>query len=200
MDERGKMGIAFDKYLADFLAENGKKMAELSGGQWEDPLIRLPYLGGSITINHKDGTITPEPKELLEKILIYKYLLEVQGIEGPGDDFIAFIQLPCGSHHQKFFKLEVLAPLQNRFGEDLLAFTKAAKAFGGFPVKGGDLAYQIPYFPKIQVRIQIWEGDDEFPAQSAFLFDNKCHFHMDTDGLNELANHMTALLLEEADR
>ena len=102
MDERGKMGIAFDKYLADFLEEDGKKMAELSGGKWEEPLIRLPYLGGTITVNHNDGAIEPEPKELLEKILIYKYLLEVQGIEGPGDDFIAFIQLPCGSHHQKF--------------------------------------------------------------------------------------------------
>lgn len=175
-------------------------MAELSGGKWEAPYIHLPYLGGTITVNHEDGTITPEPEVLLEKILIYKYLLEAQGIDGPDDDFIAFIQLPCGSHHQKFFKLEVLGPLQDRFGEDLPAFTKAAEAFGGFPVKGGDMAYQIPYFPKIHVRVQIWEGDDEFPAQSAFLFDKKCQFHMDTDGLNELANNMTALLLKEADR
>ena len=143
-----KWGIAFDKYLADFLEEDGKKMAELSGGKWEEPLIRLPYLGGTITVNHNNGAIEPEPKELLEKILIYKYLLEVQGIEGPGDDFIAFIQLPCGSHHQKFFKLEVLEPLGKRFGDDLSAFCQSRRVLWRFPCERRRYGISNSLFPK----------------------------------------------------
>ena len=123
-------------------------MAELSGGKWEEPLIRLPYLGGTITVNHNNGAIEPEPKELLEKILIYKYLLKCRELKVQVMILSPFIQLPCGSHHQKFFKLEVLEPLGKRFGDDLSAFAKAAESFWRFPVKGGDMAYQIPYFPK----------------------------------------------------
>ena len=143
-----KWEIAFDKYLRISLRKTEKKMAELSGGKWEEPLIRLPYLGGTITVNHNNGAIEPEPKELLEKILIYKYLLEVQGIEGPGDDFIALFSCLVGHIIKNFFKLEVLEPLGKRFGDDLSAFAKAAESFGGFPCERRRYGISNSLFPK----------------------------------------------------
>lgn len=197
-EESRKMKLALEKYLGDFLKADGEKMAELAGGRWEAPNIILPFLQGEITVNTEDGAMSPEPPGILERVLILKYLQEAQGMEGPDSEYIAFRQLTAGSHHQNAFKAEVTDPLAKTFGDDLELFAKSAEHFGGVKTKGGDLAYTISYFPKISLCIMIWEGDDEFPAQSAFLFDKKSQFHMDTDGLNELANSLAGLLLEEA--
>ncbi|MEG1497281.1 MAG: DUF3786 domain-containing protein [Clostridiales bacterium] len=202
MEASNKLIHALNKYLADFVVAEPKKMAELSGAVWADPNIVVPFLNKTITVNSKTGEMNPEPPGILERILILKYLLEAQGMTPPtvDDEYIAFRQLTYGSHHQEAFRLEVTEPLRDAFGRDLPLFAKVAESFGGIKSSGGDMAYTISYFPKISLRIIIWEADDEFPAQSACLFDKKSQFHLDTDGLNELANSLTAILLKEANK
>ena len=39
-----------------------------------------------------------------------------------------------------------------------------------FPVKHGDIAYQLEIFPDYLVQMILWEGDDEFPPSSQILF------------------------------
>lgn len=200
MAGNNKLIHALNKYLADFQEAEPEKMAELAEGRWEPPNIYLPFLNGEVAVNWETGAVTPETPSILEHILILKYLLAAQGMDAAleSDEYIAFRQLPYGSHHLNAFKAEVLNPLAAAFGGDLPGFAAAAQALGGVKAPGGDLAYTIPYFPKIGLRIIIWQADEEFPAQSAFLFNKRSQFHMDTDGLNELANSLTAILLREA--
>ena len=168
-----KLRLAHEKYLNGFLASDPEKMAELAGGHYENGVISMKHFNEVIQVHCADGTMAPRPNQLLEEVLILKYLQEAQGMEGPGSDYIAFIQLPCGSHHIKAFKAEVTDVLANTFGGDFPGFIAICEALGGE------------------------KADDEFPAAANFLFDNKCTFHMDTDGLNELAN-ATAERLAEA--
>lgn len=192
-----KLRLAHEKYLKVFLASNPEKMAELAGGRYENGVISIKHYNEEIHVNCADGTMEPCPPQLLEEILILKYLQEAQGMEGPGNDYIAFIQLPCGSHHIKAFKAEVTDVLANIFGGNFSDFISVCESLGGEKADDGDIAYILPFFPKIFVKIILWKADDEFPAAANFLFDNKCTFHMDTDGLNELAN-ATAERLAEA--
>jgi len=71
---------------------------------------------------------------------------------------------------------------------------------GGVKAGDGDISYILPFFPKIYVKVILWEADDEFPAASNFLFDNKSSFHMDTDGLNELANATVERMVGEVEK
>ncbi len=202
MEGGSKLIHALNKYRGDFLEADPAKMAELAGGRWEKPNIYLKFINREVAINADTGDVVPAPPSILEHILILKYLLEAQGLEASSidDEYIAFRQLPCGSHHQSAFKVEVIDALSRCFGSDLRKFSRAAQALGGVQSPGGDMAYTISYFPKISLRVIIWEADEEFPAQSAFLFDKRSQFHMDTDGLNEVANSLTAILLKEAEK
>lgn len=193
-----KLRLAYEKYLEVFLAAKPTKMAELAGGERVGNDIIISHFGEEITVDVTTGQMEPKPKQLLEEILILKYLTEAQGIAGPGSDYLAFIQLPFGSHHIKAFQAEVTDFLAKTFGGDFTAFATAAEALGGVKATDGDIAYMLPFFPKIYVKIILWSADDEFPAAANFLFDNKCSFHLDTDGLNELANATALRLVEEA--
>lgn len=192
-----KLKLAHKKYIDSFLEGNPSLMAELAGGSFEDGKIIIRHFNTDYAVDCGDCSITPKPSTYLEEILILKYLREAQGMEGPGEDFQAFIQLPCGSHHIKAFKAEVTDVLAKRFGADFQGFKAACEELGGIPASDGDMAYVLSFFPKIYVKIIIWEADEEFPAASNFLFDSRCSFHMDTDGLNELANATAELLCGE---
>lgn len=193
-----KLRLAHEKYLGEFLKTDPAKMAELAGGTLENGVIRISHFGKDIAVDCATGECSPRPALLLEEILVLKYLQEAQGMEGPGKDYLAFIQLPCGSHHIKAFKAEVTNVFAETFGADFDTFSGIAESFGGVKVSDGDISYVLPFFPKIYVKVILWEADEEFPAASNFLFDNKCTFHMDTDGLNELANATAERFLMEA--
>ena len=195
-----KLRLAHEKYLKGFLESNPEKMAELAGGTYENGIISLPHFNYVLKIDAATGAVEPKPSGLLEEILVLKYLQEAQGMTGPGNDYLAFIQLPFGSHHIKAFKIEVTDALAKTFGANFEKFTAIAEKFGGTKANDGDISYILPFFPKIYVKIILWEADDEFPAACNFLFDNKCSFHMDTDGLNELANATAEIFVEEAQK
>lgn len=56
----------------------------------------------------------------------------------------------------------------------------ACRALGGKPETVGDVAYALPVFDWMPVYFQFWDGDEEFPPQIRFLWDeaapNYLHF------------------------
>ena len=71
--------------------------------------------------------------------------------------------------HQSF--LEQRDPWAERFQEQPEMFAKACEALGGEKYPLGDVAYSIPVFDDLRVLIQLWFGDEEFPAQLRYLWD-----------------------------
>lgn len=192
--------MAHDQYLAAFRAGNGRTMAELAGGEWSPPYLSIVFLGRCLAISQADGTITPPLDDMRERALLYKYLTEAQGMAGPADEYIALSELPHGTHHQASFRNDALVPLAQRFGADFAALTRAAAAYGGVKGDGGDVSYRFTILPKISLQVILWGGDEEFSARATVLFDRRCHFHLDTDGLGNLAEVLTNRLLKEADQ
>ena len=50
-------------------------------------------------------------------------------------------------------------------------FRRAAKQLGGEPFDKGDAAYAFDLFDGMRVCLQLWFGDDEFPAQIRWLWE-----------------------------
>ena len=50
-------------------------------------------------------------------------------------------------------------------------FRRACLALGGAPFPQGDIAYAIELFDGLPVLVQLWFGDEEFPASLRFLWD-----------------------------
>ena len=62
-------------------------------------------------------------------------------------------------------------PWADRFEADPEGFRKACLALGGTPFPLGDIAYSIELFDGLSVLVQLWFGDEEFPACLRLLWD-----------------------------
>ena len=62
-------------------------------------------------------------------------------------------------------------PLAEKFQAAPDAFRTACEKLGGKPFPQGDIAYAIELFDGLSILVQLWFGDEEFPATLRFLWD-----------------------------
>ena len=62
-------------------------------------------------------------------------------------------------------------PLAEKFEADPEGFRKACEALGGKPLDLGDISYAIELFDGLSILVQLWFGDEEFPAGLRLLWD-----------------------------
>ena len=62
-------------------------------------------------------------------------------------------------------------PWAEKFQAQPEAFRSACEALGGISFPQGDIAYAIELFDGLSILVQLWFGDEEFPACLRFLWD-----------------------------
>lgn len=83
-------------------------------------------------------------------------------------------------------------PWAGKFQNDPDGFRKACLALGGTPLDCGDIAYAIELFDGLQIAVQLWLGDDEFPPNLRFLWEENALMYIKY----ETMHFAKALLLE----
>ena len=78
--------------------------------------------------------------------------------------------MPWGEVYLKPFTGRCLNRAAFTFGTRLDAFRAAAAQTPAIPLDKGDASYQLEVMPGYDVRLIVWEGDDEFPPNSQILF------------------------------
>ena len=69
-------------------------------------------------------------------------------------------------------------PWAELFEADPEGFRKACLSLGGKPFPKGDIAYTIELFDGLSILIQLWSGDEEFPACLRFLWDENALMYL----------------------
>ena len=69
-------------------------------------------------------------------------------------------------------------PWAEKFQNDQEGFRKACQALGGVPLPNGDVAYAIELFDGLEIAIQLWLGDEEFPPNLRFLWDENANMYI----------------------
>ena len=62
-------------------------------------------------------------------------------------------------------------PWAEKFQANPDAFRAACEKLGGKPFPMGDMAYAIELFDGLSILVQLWFGDEEFPASVRYLWD-----------------------------
>ena len=62
-------------------------------------------------------------------------------------------------------------PNAELFSRNPAEFCIACEALGGERVSGADIAYTIELVDGLQILVQLWHGDEEFPAQLQLMWD-----------------------------
>ena len=69
-------------------------------------------------------------------------------------------------------------PWAEKFEADPEGFRRACLALNGRPLSIGDLAYAIELFDGLEMVLQLWFGDEEFPAALRFLWDENALMYL----------------------
>ena len=103
------------------------------------------------------------------QMLMIRYLLEGRRSISSGK-FLPYREMPWGEVYLKPFTGRCLNRAAFTFGPHLDAFRTAAERLRGIPLDKGDASFQFEIMPGYDVRLIVWEGDDEFPPNSQMLF------------------------------
>ena len=68
-----------------------------------------------------------------------------------------------------------------RYGDNLGGFCERCEQLDGTPLHMADKAYSFRIAPRTPIAVLLWEGDDEFPAESRLLFDRTTVEHLALD-------------------
>ena len=107
---------------------------------------------------------------------------------GTHSEVMTLLDLVCDSKQERFLSgklknmadfglmfhqslLEERDPWAQRFQDNLEGFRRACTALKGKPLPIGDAAYAIELFDGLCIGLQLWLGDEEFPPNLRFLWD-----------------------------
>ncbi len=169
----------------------------------ENKGYRLQILNGDYLILPDSGVIqdvdssSPHSFGFCLLVAVLNYLICAEEIPLSGN-WISEKQFPSGP---LFFRGPHAMPtkeIEQKFGQDPDGFSSACLACKGTKVEGGDLAFELPVFPRIPVRLILWLTDEEFPARVSYLFDRTANVHLKLDALYAVGKIIESELLEEA--
>ena len=99
-----------------------------------------------------------------------------------------------GKHiHRGLLEIEE-DPLATAFDQTPGSFRKACLALGGHPIKGGDEAWAIEVMDGLAIGIFFWYGDDEFPAQLRFFWDENAPMYIRYETMHYTLGYLRSLL------
>ena len=147
-----KVGAKLDEeyFYVDFLSEP----------------YRIHRITGDISRFHGDAWV--EANSFGEVLTLMDLICDSREDRHPTGNWRNMRDFGHGFHQQL---LEQRDPWAERFQEQPELFAKACEALGGEKYPLGDVAYSIPVFDDLRLLIQLWFGDEEFPAQLRYLWD-----------------------------
>ena len=175
-----KTGVPLEHYIGRFSEEDPMDMSRRSGVPYDrDGKFRLSLMGRPVAVSwpgmesvyEDDGSPTASNiRILLGRLLLGGMLL------GHGEKMLAYNEFPWGNVYLQQFRGRCVMRLAGSYGRSLESFSEACKRVGGREAEGGDIAFDIPFLPKLTVRFLLWEGDEEFPPSAQALFSENFQF------------------------
>jgi len=131
---------------------------------------------------------------LLELVTLL-YLNHVNSLDPLGRDIVGIKDLKEAHYFRGRHQLR-LAPLLERYGEDLDGFESAAKYCGGESLDMADTAFRFLPFPRVPLYYLLWKGDAEFEPRISVLFDRSIEDIFSGPGIWGLVNLVSFALLK----
>jgi len=135
--------------------------------------------------------------------LILTYMATADGAK-PSGRWVGFRDLPNGLFYVQAFQSYTGTKLVRRLEQGavgatptqaLEAFRSGAERLGGKPFEIGDAGYVFRVFPRVQLAVTYWAGDEEFASQARVLFEDSAAHYMSSDGLAILGSQLVSRVL-----
>lgn len=175
MERRDNYAIAAARARQLFLEYDQRLLARKLGAKMDDAYFYTVFLSEPCRIQRFTGDISRfhggswvEANSFGEVLTLLDLVCDSREDRVPSGRWKNMGDFGHG-FHQKL--LEQRDPWAERFQQKPQAFADACKALGGEHYPLGDEAYSIEVFDGLRVLLQLWFGDEEFPAQLRWLWD-----------------------------
>lgn len=137
--------------------------------------LRLRYFGADVLASADTGQVSRasdgETLPVWEQILVLHYLLgAADGLAEDADHWVAFRELPEAAFYDSAFRQQVASPLAQRFGEQPARLQALEGRWDTTRGEQGDASLVFTPFPYVRLAVQVWAGDEDFPAEAGVLF------------------------------
>ena len=171
--ENHKEEVPFSYYENLFRQLEPEEAVARTGVKWDGGEFYVNLLGREYAISHPEyairpldgGTLPPLPVQTF----LLRYLLESKQVAWSGE-WKTFREMPWGEMYIKPYTGRVLTRAAFTFGTRVAAFKAACEKLGALPLPNGDAGYQLDLIGDYQMRILVWEGDEEFPPNAQVLY------------------------------
>ncbi|HJW90501.1 MAG TPA: DUF3786 domain-containing protein [Anaerolineales bacterium] len=116
----------------------------------------------------------------------------------PAGKWISFSELPDGRFYHTAFQGYTGKAVAQAYGNDLVAFRRAAERQGGLSRAFGDAAYAFQAMPRVSLLVVYWQGDEDFTPVCQILFDAAASHHLPTDACAVLGNSLAKILIKKS--
>lgn len=171
--------------------------------RFDEEYLYVPMLAETYRIHRKNGNICRE---------VQNHWISANSFE----EVMTLLDLVCDCREDRFltgkwknttdfglmFHRNLLEgkqdPWAEKFQKDSEGFRKACLALGGTPFPWGDISYSIELFDGLSILVQLWFGDEEFPAGLRLLWDENALMYIKYETmyfakallLQKIAEHM----------
>ena len=172
--ENHKEEVPFSHYTELFRQLDPRQAQErlpfvgYDGKQFTVKLLGQEYRIGWPEYTMETANGEPLPPLPVQTFLL-RCLLEAKNEPWQGE-WKTFREMPWGELYITPYTGRVLKRSAFTFGTRVAAFRAAAEKQGGIPIRYGDAGYQFDFFGPYQMRLIVWEGDDEFPPNAQVLY------------------------------
>ena len=171
--ENHKEEVPFSYYENLFRQLVPEEAVTRTGVKWDGQEFYVNLLGREYAISHPEYAIRPLDGGALPPLpvqtFLLRYLLESKQVAWSGE-WKTFREMPWGEMYIKPYTGRVLTRAAFTLGTRVAAFKAACEKLGALPLPNGDAGYQLDLIGDYQMRILVWEGDEEFPPNAQVLY------------------------------
>lgn len=176
-----------------------ERLSALTGLRWDGREFEAETLGIPIRISFPDCRSLPE-LDMWHELTILQYLGNTKGTK-PTGKFIAMGEFHSGGLARgTSFDHENDRTIGKIGLHDPQAIRKAAAKLGGTELhEKSDLAFLFSFLPHIPMKLNLWLGDEDFPASGKVLFDASADPDLQVEAAGTTAGILLAMLKKTLD-
>jgi hypothetical protein len=131
-------------------------------------------------------------------VLILHYLTgKIKHGYSQSGEWISFRDVWGGNSFYPAFREGTLHPLVESLKNDPEALQRnIIHRLGGKIMEGGDISVEITAFPDVLIKIMMWHGDEELPAEATMLFDRNLPEILSTEDIAVLLNFIVKIVVD----
>ncbi|MGL4606105.1 MAG: DUF3786 domain-containing protein [Eubacteriaceae bacterium] len=196
--------LAYDNEWKFLKTKNPLEVEALRGGKWneEESTLEFPFFNEIYLINWDKERITEKEtgeEPLIEvSIMILNYLRHSSVKMSEEHKFVTLKEISESGalFYPAFYKSGIL-PLAKTFGNNVEEIKEVSKSLGGTQSREGDFGAVFQMFPYLELKIIIWEGDDELLPSANILFDTRATELMHVESIIGLGMYLSKEIVKK---